>query len=67
MNVTLLEASNFLNKMAEMDGIVITNINSQIPPNEIKQWNDCLKKAKESEEIKHMKSLLDRWEKLDKK
>ena len=48
MNVTLLEASNILNKMAEMDGIVITNINSQIPPNEIKQWNDCLKKAKES-------------------
>ncbi len=67
MNVTLLEASDFLNKMAEMDGIKIQNINSQIPIEEINQWNDCFQKAKESKEIKQMKSLLDRWKKLDKK
>ena len=67
MNVTLSEASDFLDKMGEMHGNVITNINSQIPPDEIKQWNDCFQKAKESEEIKQMKTLMYRWKKLDKK
>lgn len=64
MKLTLNEASDFLNQVAQLKTLEIENMSSDIPIGEIEQWNNCLQKATNSSEIEKMHDLLNRWKSL---
>lgn len=64
MKLTLNEASEFLNQVAQLKTLEIENMSSDIPIGEIEQWNNCLQKATNSSEIEKMHDLLNRWKSL---
>lgn len=67
MKITLNEASRFFDELIKMEGLEIANSTSNIPTSEIELWNNYLKKAQESDEVKQMINLMSRWKNLDKK
>lgn len=63
MKITLNEASMFFDELVKMEGLEIANSTSNIPTSEVELWNSCLKKAQESDEVKKMIDLMNRWKK----
>lgn len=61
MKKYLTESSDFLNGIKKMGGIEIANMSSNIPTDEIEEWNNCLEKLKSSPDIDCMLNLIERW------
>lgn len=65
--MTLNEAKEFLLKIGQLGELEIENSTSNIPTDELRQWNDCFQNLICSSEFKEMQDLIDRLSNIDKR